>query len=76
MKKFILNTVRQARRLIVAVVGFTILLIGIAMIVMPGPAVVVIPVGLGILATEFIWARNLLIKVRSKLSGNRKGEKS
>jgi uncharacterized protein (TIGR02611 family) len=61
------NGIRQAKRLIIAVVGFTVLLIGIAMIVLPGPAFIVIPVGLGILATEFVWARSLLKKVKTKL---------
>jgi uncharacterized protein (TIGR02611 family) len=60
------ETVKQARRLVVAVVGFTVLLIGLAMIVLPGPAVVVIPVGLAILATEFVWARNLLKRVKGE----------
>ncbi len=41
----------------VAVGGGTILAMGIAMVVLPGPAVLVIPIGLGILATEFVWAR-------------------
>lgn len=52
------------RRAIIAVIGGTILLIGIAMIVLPGPAVVVIPVGLAVLATEFVWARRWLRKAR------------
>jgi len=52
------------RRVIVAVIGGTILFIGIAMIVLPGPAIVVIPVGLAVLATEFIWARRWLRKAR------------
>jgi Putative transmembrane protein (PGPGW) len=43
----------------------TVLLIGIAMIVLPGPAVLVIPVGLGVLATELVWARKLLTKLKS-----------
>lgn len=50
------------------VVGFTILVAGIAMIVLPGPAVVVIPVGLAILATEFIWARKLLDLVKKRIA--------
>ena len=49
-----------------AVVGLTVLLIGLAMIVLPGPAVVVIPIGLAILATEFVWARNLLKRIKSE----------
>ncbi len=60
-------TIRTVRRLIVAVVGFTVLAIGIAMVVLPGPAVVVIPVGLGILATEFVWAKIMLKKVQRGL---------
>ncbi|MBI5483096.1 MAG: PGPGW domain-containing protein [Deltaproteobacteria bacterium] len=60
-------TLKQAKRLIVVTVGLTVLGIGIAMIVLPGPAIVVIPVGLGILATEFVWARNLLHKIKERL---------
>ena len=53
------------------VVGFTVLLIGVAMIVLPGPTIIMIPVGLGILATEFAWARKLLDNMKSTLRGNR-----
>lgn len=60
------KTIKQAKRLIIAVIGVTVLSIGLAMIVLPGPAFIVIPVGLGILATEFIWARSLLEKVKTK----------
>ena len=59
-KKPISATTNQAKRLIRIVIGFTVLLIGIAMIVLPGPAIVVIPVGLAILATEFVWAEKLM----------------
>ena len=59
--------IRHARRLIVFIVGMTVLLIGVAMIVLPGPAVVVIPIGLAILATEFAWARRWLQCVRDGL---------
>jgi uncharacterized protein (TIGR02611 family) len=58
------TTLRQARRLVVTVVGFTVLLIGVAMLVLPGPAVVVVPLGLAILATEFVWAGRLLNRLR------------
>jgi len=60
-----LKTLQQAKRLIVIVAGFTILLIGVALIVLPGPAFLVIPVGLGVLATELVWARKLLTKLKS-----------
>lgn len=51
---------KYARRLVVFVMGGTVLLVGIAMLVLPGPALVVIPIGLAILATEYAWARRLL----------------
>ena len=59
-----LPDIRWLRRVIVAVMGFTVLLIGVAMIILPGPAVVVIPLGLAILATEFVWARRVLKKAK------------
>ena len=55
------------RRAVVAVMGFTVLLIGGAMILLPGPAVVVIPLGLAILATEFVWARRLMARARATI---------
>ena len=57
---------KWARRIAIAIVGFTVLLIGIAMIVLPGPAIVVIPVGLGILGLEFAWARHWLKKIKER----------
>ncbi len=51
---------RYAKRLITAIVGMTVLLFGIALLVLPGPAFIVIPIGLAILATEFAWARHTL----------------
>jgi uncharacterized protein (TIGR02611 family) len=48
----------------VLVVGSLVLLAGVIMIFTPGPAVVFIPMGLGILAIEFAWARRLLRRVR------------
>lgn len=50
----------RLRKLLVAVIGGTVLLFGLALVVLPGPAVVVVPVGLAILATEFAWARRLV----------------
>ncbi|MBP8130368.1 MAG: PGPGW domain-containing protein [Candidatus Hydrogenedentes bacterium] len=57
-------TIAQARRLIVLVVGGTVLLAGLAMLLLPGPGVVVTVAGLGVLGTEFLWARRLLRRVR------------
>ena len=63
---------RWAKRIVIAVVGGTVVLIGIAMIVLPGPAIVVIPMGLGILGLEFAWAKRWLeaIKARGTLFAN------
>jgi tellurite resistance protein TerC len=58
-----------ARRIVVAVIGGSIVLIGIAMIVLPGPAIVVIPVGLGVLGLEFAWARHWLRRLRATAQG-------
>ena len=62
------------RRIVVGVIGGTILLIGIALIVLPGPAFIVIPLGLLILGSEFAWARWLLRRAKgmiAKLRGKR-----
>ena len=61
-------TYRWARRIAVAIVGGTVLAIGVALIVLPGPAFVVIPIGLAILGAEFAWARVWLRKVRQRTS--------
>jgi len=58
---------RQLRRIGVAVGGGLVVTVGLVMVVLPGPAIVVIPAGLAILATEFLWARRLLHRVRAGL---------
>ena len=73
MRHFVFRTLGQAKRLVVVVIGFTILTVGVAMIVLPGPAVVVIPIGLAILATEFIWARKLLVTAKERCARIRRG---
>jgi uncharacterized protein (TIGR02611 family) len=59
------------KRIFVAIAGFTVLLVGIALLVLPGPAFIVIPLGLAILATEFVWARALLKKARGMVDRSR-----
>ena len=73
-RKSLVNFARL-RRAVVAVIGFTVLFVGIAMMVLPGPAVVVIPLGLAILATEFLWAQRLLERARATLRGNKGAKK-
>jgi uncharacterized protein (TIGR02611 family) len=65
------------RKLIVAVIGLTILLIGVVMIALPGPAFIVIPLGFAILATEFAWARRAVRRARvmiAKARGRESGK--
>jgi uncharacterized protein (TIGR02611 family) len=47
-------------RALYVVAGFTILLAGVVMLITPGPAFVVIPIGLALLSLEFRWAEQLL----------------
>jgi tellurite resistance protein TerC len=68
MQRTVHLTYKAARRVAVAVVGTTIVLLGIIMIVTPGPALVVIPIGLAILGIEFAWARRWLKGLREKIS--------
>ena len=56
---------KYLRKLIIAIVGGTVLLIGVALIVLPGPAFIVIPIGLAILATEFAWARRAVDRAKA-----------
>jgi tellurite resistance protein TerC len=72
VKHLIIRTLKQAKRLIVIVIGFSVLLVGIAMIVLPGPAVIVIPVGLALLATEFVWAAKLLNSLKERVQRMKK----
>jgi tellurite resistance protein TerC len=47
-------------RFIWVVAGFTVLIAGVIMIFLPGPAIILIPMGLALLATEYAWARRYL----------------
>lgn len=66
---------KTARRIVIAVIGGTVLLLGLVMAVpgVLGPGFLVIPLGLSILATEFVWARVWLQKFRAGAAniGNR-----
>ncbi len=62
-----IRALRWLRRGIVFLAGLSVVLLGIVMIFTPGPAFLVIPLGIVILATEFVWARRLLRKVRDHL---------
>jgi uncharacterized protein (TIGR02611 family) len=60
----IVRTVEQVRRAFRIVAGFTLLLVGVVMLVTPGPGWLVIFLGLSLLAAEFIWARRLMERMK------------
>lgn len=64
------------RRIAVAVVGGAVLLVGIVMIVLPGPAILVIPAGLAILAIEFVWAKRLLHRMRDLIAAKKENKQN
>ena len=47
-------------RMLYTIAGFTVLIAGLLMLVLPGPALIVIPIGLAMLSLEFVWAEGLL----------------
>lgn len=53
-----------ALKLVRTILGFSVLAVGLLMVVLPGPAIVVIPLGLAILASEYAWARRYLKKFK------------
>jgi len=55
-------------KVVATAVGGAVILAGVAMLVLPGPGLVVIGIGLAVLATEWEWARRALRLVRAKLS--------
>jgi uncharacterized protein (TIGR02611 family) len=73
---------RVAKRIAIGIVGGSVLIVGVCMIVLPGPAFIVIPAGLAILGIEFAWARIWLKKAKAKAQemaqnlSNRNGQKN
>lgn len=70
------RSLKQAKKLAVGVIGSTILIIGLVLLVMPGPGLLVIIVGLGILASEFVWAKNLREKAKNHYQKTKNSIKS
>ncbi len=62
----------RTHKLAVAVIGGSVVLVGVAMLGLPGPAILVIPLGLAILATKFLWARRWLKRARALLPNGNK----
>ena len=57
----------RVKRIVVTVIGFIVLIVGILLIVFPGPAFIVIPIGLAILATEYEWAKKVFVKIKKRV---------
>lgn len=57
------------RRVVILVIGSTVLFLGVLMLVLPGPGILTILLGLAILATEFAWAEALLVRARKRAAG-------
>ena len=73
IRRFGLDARPALRRFLIGTIGFSVVLIGLAMIILPGPAFIVVPLGFAILASEFAWARRvwrrgriLVARVRNK----------
>ena len=61
-----IRSLQQAKRFLRILFGFTLLALGVAMIVTPGPGWLTIVLGLGVLAAEFVWARRLLNHLKAQ----------
>ena len=70
------SSYKKARRFMRLVIGGTVLVLGMLLLVLPGPAFVVIPLGLAILAGEFVWAKVLLRRARYHISRMQNNEDS
>ena len=62
----LIRTLQQAKRFLKILVGFTLLALGVVMIVTPGPGWLTILFALGVLAAEFVWARRLLDRLKEQ----------
>jgi len=57
--RFGLGSRPRLPRFLIGTIGFSVVLIGVVMIVLPGPAIIIVPLGIAILASEFAWARRV-----------------
>jgi uncharacterized protein (TIGR02611 family) len=60
------------KKFFVGLIGGTVLSLGVAMLVLPGPGALVIVAGVAILATEFVWARRVWRKAKGKVARARR----
>ncbi|MGA9762919.1 MAG: PGPGW domain-containing protein, partial [Gaiellaceae bacterium] len=67
---------RVVVRIVFAATGLVVLLGGLAMLVLPGPGLLTVAIGLSMLALEFAWAERLLGKTLDRLERIRPKERS
>jgi uncharacterized protein (TIGR02611 family) len=60
---------RSGKRIAVTVLGFGLVIGGIALLVLPGPGLLVVLAGLAVLATEYAWARHALDETKRRARG-------
>jgi uncharacterized protein (TIGR02611 family) len=60
------KSLQQTKRFLKILFGFTLLVLGAVMFFTPGPGWLVIALGLGVLAAEFVWARRLLDRLKEQ----------
>jgi len=65
VRRALMGSYRAGRKLAIATIGASVVALGVAMLVLPGPAIIVIPLGLAVLAVEFAWARRWLKRLRA-----------
>lgn len=61
------RTCRAGRRVVIAIVGAVVVLLGVAMLVLPGPGLLTIIGGLAILALEFPFAQRWLDAIKREI---------
>ena len=66
-----MQTLERSKRWLKIIVGFALLAIGTAMLVLPGPGIVAIALGLAILSVEYVWARRLLDRMKQQAGAAR-----
>jgi tellurite resistance protein TerC len=64
LERLAMVSLRQARRIVVLIAGSTVLILGVAMLFLPGPGILATWGGLAILAIEFVWAKRWLARVK------------
>jgi len=57
---------RNGKRIAVSIVGIALVLVGLAMLVLPGPGILLVIAGLAVLASEYVWAQRMLNYAKRK----------